>query len=160
LCLKYTCLTLFFGWFFFLSPYWQKYCSFIPAGFFFALILTNIWQFCPSVLLTLSQYTYLKLSINILDTIESESTTRFKNRSSDRMITSDWLVDVSDDRYTTNKSLHLLGHFFNAERVVLLENRSVTIQNFYHNTYHDILDKWRYILWHFVYLCVHTIFFS
>jgi hypothetical protein len=44
-----------------------------------------------------------KLSINILDTIESESTTRFKNRSSDRMITSDWLVDVSDDRYTTNK---------------------------------------------------------
>jgi hypothetical protein len=26
---------------------------------FFALILTNIWQFCPSVLLTLSEYTYL-----------------------------------------------------------------------------------------------------
>ena len=51
-------LTLFFGWFFFLSPYWQKYCSFIPAVFF-ALILTNIWQFCPSLLLTLSQYTYL-----------------------------------------------------------------------------------------------------
>ena len=39
--------------------------------------------------------------IYILDTIESESTTRFKNRSSDRMMTSDWLVDVSDDRYTT-----------------------------------------------------------
>ena len=44
-----------------------------------------------------------KLSIYILDTIESESTTRFKNRSSDRMMTSDWLVDVSDDRYTTIK---------------------------------------------------------
>jgi hypothetical protein len=29
-----------------------------------------------------------KLSIYILDTIESESTTRFKNRSSDRMMTS------------------------------------------------------------------------
>jgi hypothetical protein len=43
-----------------------------------------------------------KLSIYILDTLESESTTRFKNRSSDRMMTSDWLVDVSDDRYTTN----------------------------------------------------------
>ena len=43
-----------------------------------------------------------KLSIYILDTIESESTTRFKNQSSDRMMTSDWLVDVSDDRYTTN----------------------------------------------------------
>ena len=43
-----------------------------------------------------------KLNIYILDTIESESTTRFKNRSSDRMMTSDWLVDVSDDRYTTN----------------------------------------------------------
>jgi hypothetical protein len=42
-----------------------------------------------------------KLSIYILDTIESESTTRFKNRSSDRMMTSDWLVDVSDDCYTT-----------------------------------------------------------
>jgi hypothetical protein len=30
-----------------------------------------------------------KLSIYILDTIESESITRFKNRSSDRMMTSD-----------------------------------------------------------------------
>jgi hypothetical protein len=30
-----------------------------------------------------------KLSIYILDTIESESTTRFKNRSSDRMMTFD-----------------------------------------------------------------------
>jgi hypothetical protein len=44
------------------------------------------------------------LSIYILDTIESESTTRFKNRSSDRMMMSDWLVDVSDDRYTTTGS--------------------------------------------------------
>jgi hypothetical protein len=43
-----------------------------------------------------------KLCIYILDTIESETTTRFKNRSSDRMMTSDWLVDVSDDQYTTN----------------------------------------------------------
>jgi hypothetical protein len=42
-----------------------------------------------------------KLSIYMLETIESESTTRFKNRSSDRMMTSDWLIDVSDDRYTT-----------------------------------------------------------
>ena len=33
---------------------------------------------------------------------ESESTTKFKNRSSDRTMTSDWLVDVSDDRCTTN----------------------------------------------------------
>jgi hypothetical protein len=30
-----------------------------------------------------------KLSIYILDTIESKSTTRFKNRSSDRIMTSD-----------------------------------------------------------------------
>ena len=44
-----------------------------------------------------------KLSIYILDTIESESTTRLKNRSSDRMMTSDWLVNVSDDRYTTSE---------------------------------------------------------
>ena len=43
-----------------------------------------------------------KLSIYILDTIESESITRLKNRSSDRMMTSNWLIDVSDDRYTTN----------------------------------------------------------
>jgi hypothetical protein len=52
-----------------------------------------------------------KLSIHILDTIESESTTRFKNRSSDRMMTSDWLVDVSDDRYTTKNysiNIHVL----------------------------------------------------
>jgi len=37
-------------------------------------------------------------------------------------------------------------------------NRGVTIQNFFHDTYCDILDKWRYVsryvLWHFVYLCV------
>jgi membrane protein CcdC involved in cytochrome C biogenesis len=37
------------------------------------------------------------------------------------------------------------------------------IQNFYHDTYHDILDKWqcvsRYVLWHFVYLCVRHHFF-
>jgi hypothetical protein len=46
-----------------------------------------------------------KLTIYMLDTIESESTTRFKNRSSDRMMTSDWLLDVSDDRYTTNDNL-------------------------------------------------------
>ena len=44
-----------------------------------------------------------KLSIYILDTIESESTTRFKNRSSDRMMTSDGLVDVSDDRCITTR---------------------------------------------------------
>ena len=37
--------------------------------------------------------------------IESESTTRFKNRSSDRMMTSDWLIDVSDDRYTTSHDI-------------------------------------------------------
>jgi hypothetical protein len=34
--------------------------------------------------------------------VKPESTTMFKNRSSDRMMTSDSLVDVFDDRYTTN----------------------------------------------------------
>jgi hypothetical protein len=49
----------------------------------------------------------------VLDTIESESTTRFKNRSSDRMMTSDWLVDVSDDRYTTTgKAPYVSGRFW------------------------------------------------
>ena len=55
-----------------------------------------------------------KLSIYILDTIESESTTRFKNRSSDRMMTFDRLVDVSDDRCTTSQyypSVHILKFF-------------------------------------------------
>jgi hypothetical protein len=51
-------------------------------------------------------YTYGKRSF---DTIESESTTRFKNRSSDRMMTSDWLVDVSDDRYTTSHDRIVVG---------------------------------------------------
>jgi hypothetical protein len=54
-----------------------------------------------------------KLSIYILDTIESESTTRFKNRLSDRMMMSDWLVDVSDDRYTTTwykGNMYLIKH--------------------------------------------------
>jgi hypothetical protein len=45
----------------------------------------------------------------------------------------------------------------------MVYDRSVTIQNFYHDTYRDILDKWRYVsryvLWHFVYLCVHHHFF-
>ena len=36
-----------------------KILQFYPSWFLFALILTNIWQFCPSVLLTPSQYTYL-----------------------------------------------------------------------------------------------------
>ena len=44
-----------------------------------------------------------------------------------------------------------------------LKSRSLTIQNFYHDTYRSILDKWqyvsRYILWHFVYLCVRHHFF-
>ena len=87
-----------------------------------------------------------KLSIYILDTIESESTTRFKNRSSDRMMTSDWLVDVSDDRYTTsnyysvfNKSrktkLKIKSCIMSRERVIspfkcsLLKSLSVTNQN-------------------------------
>ena len=48
--------------------------------------------------------------IYILDTIESESTTRFKNRSSDRMMTSDWLVDVSDDRYTTSNTWYKMDY--------------------------------------------------
>jgi hypothetical protein len=36
-----------------------KILQFYPSWFFFALILSNIWQFCPSVVLTLGQYTYL-----------------------------------------------------------------------------------------------------
>ena len=61
-CLKYICYTLFSGCFFFVLI--LTFCSFIPAVFF--LILTNILQFCPSVLLTLSQYTYLNQSIMYL----------------------------------------------------------------------------------------------
>jgi hypothetical protein len=50
------CLNMlnFILWVFFWSSYWQTFCSFIPAVFF--LILTSILQFCPSLLLTLSQY--------------------------------------------------------------------------------------------------------
>ena len=47
-------------WLFFFSvSILTKILQFYPSWVFFALILTNIWQFCPSVLLTLSQYTYL-----------------------------------------------------------------------------------------------------
>ena len=54
------CLTLFFGCFFlFLCLHTDKNIAVLSQLVFFALILTNIWQFCPSVLLTLSQYTYL-----------------------------------------------------------------------------------------------------
>ena len=57
--------------------------------------------------------------------IESESTTRFKNRSSDRMMTSDGLVDVSDDRCTTNRD------YSNLFRWVLNSPFSVgTLQSF------------------------------
>ena len=41
-----------------------------------------------------------------------------------------------------------------------IPTKRVTIQNFYHDTYRDILDKWRYALWYFVYLCVRRHFFS
>ena len=54
------CLTLFFGCFFlFFCLHTDKNIAVLSQLVFFALILTNIWQFCPSVLLTLSQYTYL-----------------------------------------------------------------------------------------------------
>ena len=62
-----------------------------------------------------------KLSIYMLDTIESESTTRFKNRSSDRMMTSDWLIDISDDRYTTNDYIFLLSDWLKAWDFFLIE---------------------------------------
>ena len=50
-------LWLFFCLFFGLHT--DKNIAVLSQLVFFALILTNIWQFCPSVLLTLSQYTYL-----------------------------------------------------------------------------------------------------
>ena len=40
-----------------------------------------------------------------------------------------------------------------------IPTKRVTIHDFYHDTYRDILDKWRYVLWHFVYLCVRRHFF-
>jgi hypothetical protein len=112
--IKYLCLTLFFDLFFFLFPYWQKYCSFIPAGFFWPsywqtsgnFVQAYFWYFCQygnrkkNKSKNKVKHKYFRHYI-----IESESTTRFKNRSSDRMMTSDWLVDVSDDRYTTNGSI-------------------------------------------------------
>ena len=61
-CLKYICLTLFFGCFFF-CLHIDKNIAVLSQLVFFALIVTNIWQFCPSVFLTLSQYTYLDQSI-------------------------------------------------------------------------------------------------
>jgi hypothetical protein len=112
--------------FFFLSPYWQKYCSFIPAGFFCPhsdkhLVVLSKRIFDTQSIHIFGLVYYLcqygdkkknnqrtKLSIYISDTIESESTTRSKNRSSDRMMTSDWLVDVSDDRYTTRNSTWII----------------------------------------------------
>ena len=45
--------------FFFFCLHTDKNIAVLSQLGFFALILTNIWQFCPSVLLTLSQYTYL-----------------------------------------------------------------------------------------------------
>ena len=57
------------------------------------------------------------ISIYILDTIESESTIGFKNRSLDRKMTSDWLVDVSDDRCTTNRYKY---YYFSYITLILL----------------------------------------
>jgi hypothetical protein len=57
------------------------------------------------------------ISIYILDTIESESTIGFKNRSSDRKMTSDCLVDVSDDRCTTNRYKY---YYFSYITLILL----------------------------------------
>ena len=58
----YICLISFFGCFFF-CLHTDKNIAVLSQLGFFALILTNIWQFCPSVLLRLSQYTYLDQSI-------------------------------------------------------------------------------------------------
>ena len=71
-CLKYIGLTLFFGCccivVFFLSPYWQKYCSFIPAGFF----LPSYWQY----LAVLSKRTFDTQSIHIFGLVYHLSTSR------------------------------------------------------------------------------------
>jgi hypothetical protein len=59
---------LFFGWFFFLSPYWQKYCSFIPTVFF-----------CPHTdkhLAILSKRTFDTQSIHIFGLVYYLSTSR------------------------------------------------------------------------------------
>ena len=63
------CLTLFFGCFFlFFCPYWQKYCSFIPVGFF-----------CPHTdkhLAVLSKCTFDTQSIHIFGLVYYLSTSR------------------------------------------------------------------------------------
>jgi hypothetical protein len=44
---------------------------------------------CQVIIHKAKPWTIVGSVLHILDTIESESTTRFKNRSSDRMMTSD-----------------------------------------------------------------------
>ena len=64
------------------------------------------------------------------------------------------VIDTQNGLYNLVRGDNLLNWFW-----VWVYSRSVIIQNFYHDTYHDILDKWRYVLWHFVYLCVRHHFF-
>jgi hypothetical protein len=77
------------------TPCYQAVFSIVDCSQFWNLELKELsWFF-------LSGGSYVLICKLCWLYIESESTTRFKNRSSHRMMTSDWLVDVSDDRYTT-----------------------------------------------------------
>ena len=89
-----------------------------------------------------------KLSIHILDTIESKSTTRFMTWSSDRMMTSNWLVDVSDDRYTT-----IINVYFSNLIVPLsclcdvdVENDLLITKQFYFDTFGGRHGRYRMVV--------------
>jgi hypothetical protein len=74
----------------FFPSYWQTFCSFIPDVFFLILWQTSC-SFVPA---------YFWHSVN---------THIWTSLFSDRMMMSDWLVDVSDDRCTTNVYINLFS---------------------------------------------------
>jgi hypothetical protein len=89
---------------FFFCLHTDKNIAVLSQLVFFALILTSIWQFWKK-----NNNQRTKLSIYILDTIESESTTRFNNRSSDHMMTSDSFIPAGFFCPHTDKHLAILS---------------------------------------------------
>jgi hypothetical protein len=115
------------------------------------------------VLLTILTPQYDWVLLTILEALSWWDQRKMHNVFSSLSIFALYMLD-SDCRPASNwrPTLKSMSDLYITD--MYLKSRSLTIQNFYHDTYRDILDKGRYVsryvLWHFVYLCVRCHFLS
>jgi hypothetical protein len=93
----------------------QIFLSVTNSIFFYFYYICNYTTY-----VTLNDAVVAHLFKRLLQHWESKSTTRFKNRSSDRMPTSDWLVDVSDDQCTTN--------YYDDRKILMQKTKDIVVK--------------------------------